>query len=108
MVLRCICVSGLVTPHKGQLEVDPSVIIMGYEGDPELGKRPSWTKDGSILVFAKLEQDVPEYNKYLKDKGKQFLDTLKLSAEDRNKVQDPAGLFGAHLMGRWKSVTAML
>src|ERR1700722_1628627 len=94
MVLRRISVSGLVTPHKGQVEGDPGTIIIGYDGDPGLGQRPSWTKDGSILVFAKLEQDVLEYNKYLKDKGQNFLDTLNLSEEDRRKVQDPAGLFG--------------
>jgi len=61
-------------PHQGQMEVDPGVIIMGYKGDPVFdnqsitddSKRPAWTKDGSIMVFRKLEQDVLDLKADLK------------------------------------------
>ena len=50
-------------PHRGQNQCDPGVIIMGYKGDPvfdstdpRIPARPDWPKDGSLMVFRKLEQ----------------------------------------------------
>jgi len=91
-------ISELVQPHNGQIEVDPGVIVMGYKGDPKLEQRPEWTKDGSIMVFQKLEQDVPEFEKYVTENGK------KLALSEKLTEPEGAALFGARLMGRWKSV----
>ncbi|OSX60769.1 hypothetical protein POSPLADRAFT_1146641 [Postia placenta MAD-698-R-SB12] len=71
---------GLVKPHKGQLQCDAGVIICGYKGDPIFDnpylspseKRPGWTKDGTFMVFRKLEQDVIGFNEYLKTAGPQW------------------------------------
>src|SRR5271154_2972221 len=109
-MLNTITNSGITKPHKGQIQVDLGVLIMGYKGDPvfdnpRIRQRPAWTKDGSLMVFRKLEQDVPGFNKYLKDNGprwEQFIPRGNpggpLSAEEG------ANLFGAQLVGRWKSV----
>lgn len=92
------------------MQVDPGVIIMGYKGDPVLddtslpsaSQRPSWTKDGSIMAFRKLEQDVPGFQAYLEEHGKKWRDW----APSDQELSDEEGseLFGARMIGRWKSV----
>lgn len=102
-------------PRPGQTEVDPGVIVMGYKGDPILDspdgiQRPAWTKDGSIMVFRKLEQDVPGFNKYINEKGKGWREFLPKDYQDKGiKLTDKQGaaLFAAQIVGRWTSVRAL-
>ncbi|KAG8883878.1 hypothetical protein FRB97_005716 [Tulasnella sp. 331] len=88
---------GLVVPHVGQLQCDPGVILMGQKGDPSLTTgtpRPSWTKNGTVMVFRKLRQMVPEFNTFLEK------NPTKLPG-----LTDPeaVALTGAKVVGRWKS-----
>ena len=86
---------------------------MGYQGDPFFSDpdnvRPDWTKDGSIMVFRKLEQLVPEFNAFLAKKGPSW--RTWMPADDVKKIQPPltnkegAALWGARLIGRWMSVS---
>ncbi|KAA1475658.1 Dyp-type peroxidase [Dentipellis sp. KUC8613] len=100
---------GLVDPHPGQIQVDAGVIIMGYPGDPVLNnpaapQRPAWTTDGSILIFRQLEQDVIEFDAYLRRKGRNWRDHVH-GADVQPPLSDAEGaeLFGAQMVGRWKS-----
>lgn len=85
---------------------------MGYPGDPILddptipvgSKRPSWTKDGTIMVFRKLEQDVKGFNDYLK---KHSSAGRKIAPNEGLTDKEASDLFGARLIGRWKSVGAL-
>ncbi|THU88576.1 fungal peroxidase [Dendrothele bispora CBS 962.96] len=67
--------------------------ILGTDGDTVSG-RPDWTTGGSFLVFRQLQQKVPEFNKYVEDNA---LNVPGLSQ------QENTDLFGARLIGRWKS-----
>ncbi|OBZ73081.1 Dye-decolorizing peroxidase msp1 [Grifola frondosa] len=97
---------GLVKPHKGQLQADPGVVVMGYKGDPLLKTRPAWMKDGTYMVIRKLEQDVPYFNKYLQFYSPNWRDYVP---KDHDSNKDPLStkeaeeLVGARLVGRWKS-----
>ncbi|KAG0147038.1 hypothetical protein CROQUDRAFT_656486 [Cronartium quercuum f. sp. fusiforme G11] len=62
--------------------VDASVIITGLKAG-----QPSWTRNGSFLVFRELQQLVPEFDAFCHSSG-------KISKPDE---------IGARLMGRWKS-----
>lgn len=85
---------------------------MGYKGDPYLNQRPAWAKDGTLMVFRKLEQDVVGFDEYLAKAGplwRKFLPPAQVP-----KVNPPlsdeegADLFGARMVGRWKSVRVSL
>ena len=100
-------------PHRGQLQVDPGVLLMGYPGDVNYDtldltaaqRRPDWTKDGSFMVFRKLEQDVPEFNAYLKLNGPNWRNFIPAVDQSQNLSNDEGGeLWGARMLGRWKSV----
>ncbi|KAG2336934.1 Dyp-type peroxidase [Suillus weaverae] len=104
------CLRGVVDSHEGQIQVDPGVIIMGYPGDPVRDdstikvKRPAWTKDGTILVFRKLEQSVILFEDYVQKNGprwREFIPGGDISPP-LNK-QEAEDLFAARLIGRWKS-----
>lgn len=100
----------LSDPRPGQIQVDPGVIILGYKGDPLVDdpnstvKRPEWATDGTMMVFRKLEQDVLSFDKYIKTHGKRWREFAP--GGDANNLTDEEGaeLFGARMMGRWKSV----
>ncbi|KAA1475652.1 Dyp-type peroxidase [Dentipellis sp. KUC8613] len=100
---------GLVEPHPGQIQADAGVVIMGYPGDPVLDdptaqQRPAWTRDGSLLVFRELEQDVVEFDAYLKEQGphwREFVHGADVQPPLTNA--EGADLFGAQMVGRWKS-----
>ncbi|CAE6494855.1 unnamed protein product, partial [Rhizoctonia solani] len=96
---------GLVAPHPGQIQVDPGVLIMGYSGDPVLNKRPTWAKDGTMLVFRKLEQDVVGFERYLTSNGPRWMEFIPKEYKATAHLSDAEGteLFGARLIGRWKS-----
>jgi deferrochelatase/peroxidase EfeB len=80
--------------------VDPGIIVVGRRGDKERASstlsgvnvqpKPTWAKDGSFLVFRKLEQHVDKWNKFV------------LSNWQGAGSSGPAQ-FGAQLMGRWQS-----
>lgn len=82
---------------------------MGYKGDPnfdnpDLGKRPDWTKDGSLMVFRQLEQDVPEFLKYAADNGKNWRDFIPKDSKETLTDAEGTALFKAQIIGRWTSV----
>jgi Dyp-type peroxidase family len=88
-------------PNQGKPGQDclwPGEFVFGYPGqdptDPDKkgkvkNEGPSWSKNGSFLVFRRLRQDVGGFHDFLKDQG----DRLKLGPE----------LFGAKCVGRWAS-----
>ncbi|CAI6334160.1 unnamed protein product [Periconia digitata] len=80
-------VDGVDTPKPGQMSVDQGTALFGRGVDANTD-RPDWTLDGSIMVFRKLAQQVPELDKFL-------LDTAG--------SQEGADLMGARFVGRWKS-----
>jgi hypothetical protein len=66
---------------------------MGYPGDsvfdkPDSIQRPAFTKNGTFMVFRKLEQDVCGFEKYVEDR----------------RGSDSSELFAAKMVGRFKSV----
>ncbi|GFF58444.1 dye-decolorizing peroxidase msp1 [Aspergillus udagawae] len=81
---------GLDPAPKGNHE--PPLVPPGYiitNADQEPVGQPDWATDGSFLVFRKLKQLVPEYNKWLDD-----------TAPEHHLTSDQ---LSARLMGRWKS-----
>ena len=86
-------VKGIVSPLPGQQVVDPGVILMGQDGDPNKAQRPSWAKNGSILVYRHLDQLVPEFDLF---KRKNALRVKEIG------VEKGAELLGSRLFGRWK------
>ena len=101
--------SGVVLARKGQNQCNPGVIILGYKGDPLVddptsGTRPAWTKDGTMMVFRQLQQFVPEFDGYISEAGKRWPE-FALGGESAGLTDDEgAELFGARMVGRWKSV----
>lgn len=85
---------------RGQETVHQGIILLGREGDnendqdtppqPRPRPRPSWALDGSFLCFRYLKQKVLEFDKFVKD---------------NNPPKAADDLFGARLVGRWKSGT---
>jgi Dyp-type peroxidase family len=82
----------------GQDRLWPGEFVFGYPGQNRTNadKRgrvktegPSWTKNGSFLVFRRLRQDVGAFHDFLNREGER----LNLGA----------GLFGAKCVGRWAS-----
>lgn len=83
-----------LSPLPGQAVISPGIILVGEPGDTL--SRPTWAKDGSFLAFRELQQLVPEWDWWL----------LKFAPPYSNySAQAAADLFGARLMGRWKSVS---
>lgn len=68
---------------------------MGYDGDEDKDKRPAWAKDGAFMVTRKLNNLVPEFDKFLDDHGRKVFPDIK--------PEDAALRLGARLFGRWKS-----
>ncbi|KAJ7641153.1 hypothetical protein FB45DRAFT_899535, partial [Roridomyces roridus] len=86
-------VQGFQTALPGQAVIPPGEILVGENGDDV--QRPAWAKDGSFLVFRQLKQLVPEFNKFLSDNPITTVPGLTR--------QQGSDLFGARMMGRWKS-----
>lgn len=57
-------------------------------------QRPPWAKNGSFLAYRHLNQQVPEFNKFLTDNPLNFPAIPKEQGSE---------LLGARLFGRWKS-----
>jgi Dyp-type peroxidase family len=98
----------LITPRQnpadpgqgkpGQDRLWPGEFVFGYPGqDPKdadkKGRRitegPSWSENGSFLVFRRLRQDVGTFHDFLKSQG--------------SKLNLDPDLFGAKCVGRWPS-----
>ena len=86
----------------GQDLVWPGEFVFGYPGqhpkDPvKPGKPPEmaapWMKNGSFMVFRRLEQKVPEFRKFV--------------AEQAARLGMDRELLAARMVGRWKSGAPM-
>ena len=106
----------------GQPLICPGEFVLGYPRQHEsLGRRPAtpwplgpkpfapaanvvgpyWAKNGSFLVYRRLRQDVPAFNRFLK------LEASRLaSIPEFKKFTDEQ--LGAMLVGRWRSGAPML
>ncbi|CAE6439647.1 unnamed protein product [Rhizoctonia solani] len=101
-------IRGIEHPLPGQIQVDPGVIVMGYPGDPvPSSMRPDWAKDGTMMVFRKLEQSVLEFERYCQTNGtrwREFVPGGESAVTTMGfREEDGAALFAARLVGRWKS-----
>ncbi|CAE6469041.1 unnamed protein product [Rhizoctonia solani] len=97
-------------PLPGQIHVDPGVIVMGYPGDPvPKSQRPLWCKDGTMMVFRKLEQSVLLFEQYCQDNGSRWREFFPGGKDAADRYERPlsnkegAELFAAQMVGRWKS-----
>ncbi|KAF8879925.1 hypothetical protein BD779DRAFT_1113381 [Infundibulicybe gibba] len=84
----------------GSPTADMGVVVMGYEGDEDVSKRPAWTKDGSFMVFRKLKTFVPEFRRFLINEGVKVFPNIP--------PEQASNRFGARLFGRWKSGTPIV
>ncbi|KAI0086064.1 peroxidase [Irpex rosettiformis] len=87
-------VVGFNNPLPGQTSVPPGIILTGNTGDRT--NRPAWAKDGSFMVFRKLKQLVPEFNKWT-------LDNAIQNRAGNLTIQEGAEFLSARMIGRWKS-----
>ncbi|VDC00498.1 unnamed protein product [Peniophora sp. CBMAI 1063] len=98
----------LTIPKPGQIQVNPGVIVMGYKGDPVVddpntaASRPPWAKGGTMMVFRKLEQDVPEFHTWKKQVGVRWREFAPPKCPTLTDDQG-ADLWGARMIGRWQS-----
>ncbi|THU84292.1 fungal peroxidase [Dendrothele bispora CBS 962.96] len=76
----------------GQAVIAPGEFLLGTSGDATV--RPDWAVGGSFLAFRLMQQKVPEFAKFVLDHA---LNEPSLSEEENTD------LFGARLVGRWKS-----
>lgn len=79
---------------------------MGYPGDPVYDNpdrvpRPDFTKDGSFMVFRKLEQDVYLFEDYI---NTNYVSISPDEPQDGRSltVAERKALFGARMVGRFK------
>ncbi|KAF8597123.1 Dyp-type peroxidase [Ceratobasidium sp. AG-I] len=82
-------------PNPGQRVVDPGVIILGAEGDSLKDERPDWGLDGSFLVFRKLHQNVPQFQKFIQDNP--------VIGTNGIPIEGGSALRCAQFFGRWES-----
>ncbi|KDR79158.1 hypothetical protein GALMADRAFT_208622 [Galerina marginata CBS 339.88] len=94
------------TSKPGQRVVKPGVVIMGYPGDSvyddaDAVARPDFTKDGSFMVFRKLEQNVLFLEDYVNKNWRSIpakpASDVSLTDQQRKK------LFAARMVGRFKT-----
>jgi hypothetical protein len=71
----------------------PEIIIISEKSDVRI-PRPSWMKDGSFLVFRKLEQNVEAFENLTDQWDKTFWKKAGCISKEH---------MAAKLMGRWKS-----
>lgn len=73
----------------GYLKQNEADLIQPVPGSDTLADLPKWARNGSFLVFRRLQQDVAAFNKFVEN----------MSAEAGMN----SDLLGAKLIGRWKS-----
>lgn len=71
------------------------MIILGAEGDSLKDERPDWGLDGSFLVFRKLHQNVPQFQKFIQDNP--------VIGTNGIPVEGGSALRCAQFFGRWES-----
>jgi Dyp-type peroxidase family len=72
-----------------------------FAPDPE-ARAPFWAKNGSFLVYRRLRQDVPAFNRFLVDAA------AKLAQQDPAFAGLTTETLGALLVGRWHSGAPLL
>jgi deferrochelatase/peroxidase EfeB len=103
-------VRGIGHSKPGQRVVKPGVVIMGYPGDPVYDNkdsvaRPGFTKDGSFLVFRKLEQNVLFLEDYINKNWTTIPDDVAKDGSTYLTNSQRKVLFAARMVGRFKSVS---
>ena len=91
--------------RPGQHLVWPGQFVFGYptqdEEDPlrpgEVRECPDWMRNGSLLVFRRLRQDVAAFRRFLDEEAKKF--------EPTSAVPWSARQLGARVVGRWEDGT---
>jgi Dyp-type peroxidase family len=91
-----------VTPGRRAAELPPGEVLLGYKDvDGDLagaGLPASLARNGSYLVYRKLEQDVPAFREMARDLATRLPATVGT---------DPKELAAAKLMGRWRDGTPL-
>jgi Dyp-type peroxidase family len=82
-------IEGLSAPFPGQQTIDAGLLVFGAAGATLPAGVPAWIKNGSLMVFRRLRQLVPEFGEFIFDQAASL-------------GTDPV-LLGARLVGRWKS-----
>ncbi len=99
-----ICVGEFVLGYDRQSDVNPRGAAAAYSlGPPPPGHvsiGPTWARNGSFLVYRRLRQDVPLFNRFLAEQS------AKLQAAGHADLS--AERLGALLVGRWRSGAPLL
>jgi Dyp-type peroxidase family len=93
-----------VTAGRRVAELPAGEVLLGYrdvDGDTAgAGLPAALARNGSYLVYRKLEQDVPAFRELTRELGGQLADRVKPGT-------DPEQLAAAKLMGRWRNGTPL-
>ncbi|CAE6457768.1 unnamed protein product [Rhizoctonia solani] len=94
----------------GQPDIEPGVILVGHPTTDDKNNElldNHWARNGSYLVFRKIDQLVPEFDKWLQANPVPLnpLNFPELSDEELKKLA--VELRGAQLVGRWKKGTPL-
>jgi len=99
-------VKGLTDTFPGQRLLDPGLFVFGYPQPPAPQRppqppTPDWVKNGSFMVFRRLNQLVPEFTNYILDQA-EHIQVTDSNGNVLGTQMDPV-LLGARMVGRWKS-----
>jgi Dyp-type peroxidase family len=93
----------------GQPLIWPGQIILGYDRQsasdarppiPAVSPIPSWSRNGSYLVFRRLRQHVGEFRQFVRDSAESFFSHRPTDFEIEK--------FAAMLVGRWRNGTPLV
>jgi Dyp-type peroxidase family len=99
-------VKGLTDAFPGQRLLDAGLFVFGYPQPPAPTRPaqpppPDWVKNGSFMVFRRLNQLVPEFTNYILDQA-EHIQVTDAGGNLVSTQMDPV-LLGARMVGRWKS-----
>ncbi|HKH49576.1 MAG TPA: Dyp-type peroxidase [Thermoanaerobaculia bacterium] len=90
--------------ERGQRLVWPGQFVFGYatQGEDPITPGPiatgtDWMRNGSLLVFRRLRQDVAAFRQFLAETAQELTGRLGLTVTDRD--------LGAQVVGRWEDGT---
>ncbi len=93
-----------VTPGRRVAELPAGEVLLGYrdvDGDTAgAGLPAALARNGSYLVYRKLEQDVPAFRDLTRELAERLADRVEPGT-------DPEQLAAAKLMGRWRNGTPL-